>query len=143
MGKRRNAITLAETKEGFMTLCKQYEHMGKLMTLLAKTLKHPIFAPSSAPAVFNRINQQYEETGEQLKEIGIGLDALGGKPVTESSQQKKDRKKKELKQMSDDEKEKDNEDVVEEMKDTHEGQKFVSNIQPDDNDIGRTKEGKE
>jgi len=87
--KKRNEITgqnlvkLTQIKDGFFIMCQQYEHMGKLLKLQSKTLTHPIFAPSSAPECLKRILEQYVEMGEQLKEIGRGLDSLGGKPVLE------------------------------------------------------------
>jgi hypothetical protein len=125
-------VRLVQTKESFYKLCEQYEHMGKLLKLQAKTMKHPIFKPTSAPACLMRMIEQHDQFGEQLKEIGMGLDAMGGKPVLEAEE----------KMVVVDIEEEVLEKTIKDMKDTHKNTKFVSNI-PSDDELGKTKEGDE
>ena len=70
-------LILAETKEGFLTLCKQYVRLGAYLKQWVRETPHPV-----TNKVKNSV-KQYMEMGEQLKYIGAGLDALGGDPVLE------------------------------------------------------------
>lgn len=112
----QNLVILTQVKEGFLNICKQFDLMGQLLKLEAKTLSHPIFTPTSAPVVLGRILGQYQEIGEQLKHIGKGLDAMGGKPISEPLPKfTKPKMKKEIKE------------TIEKSVHT-----FVSNIQPEE-----------
>ena len=76
-----NLELVANCKEHFLTLCKMYEHMGILHKLQAKAMKHPLIARSTVPQTQGRIVEQYQEMGEEMKNIGELLDLMGGKPV--------------------------------------------------------------
>jgi len=76
-----NLQALAECKEHFLSLCKMYDHSGKLHLLHSKELQHPQFARTSLPQTHQRLLDQYAEIGEELKNIGTILDLLGGSPV--------------------------------------------------------------
>ncbi len=97
-----DVLALLKTKDGFLNLCQQYQHMGQLLGLLAKVLTHPMFSKTSAPAALQRILEQYQHMGEQLKEIGTDLDSIGGKPVLQPAEEKpkKETKKKSKKSSS-------------------------------------------
>lgn len=76
-------IMLRNTKDTFLLLCEQYENLGKLINAQSQIIGHPIFKESNAPVCMIRVLKQYQEMGEQLKEVGKGLDILGGEPVLE------------------------------------------------------------
>lgn len=69
---------------GFLNLCMQYEQMGRLLKLQSKILSHPLFSKSTAPAVMEKMLEQYYHMGQQLKVIGVGLDAIGASPPPDS-----------------------------------------------------------
>jgi len=93
MSKRKKAGTpfnnlqaLAECKEHFMSLCKMYDHMGKLFALQARAMTHPMVKRTSIPQTQLRIVEQFNEVGEEMKNIGAFLDLLGGKPVMKAEE---------------------------------------------------------
>jgi len=74
-------LSLESTKRNWLLLCQQYAAMGQLLALMGKALSHPLFNKSMCPEVFNRILDQYQEIGEQMKVTGTDLDSIGGEPV--------------------------------------------------------------
>ena len=123
--KGKTLTKLIQVKDAFLHICKQYDHMGSLIRLQAKSMKHPIFSKTTAPACHQRIIEQYQEMGEQLKDIGRGLDDMGGKPVLENLKEKKINELKEMKKLDEDE-----EPEIEIKDGFAKNKTFVSNIQP-------------
>ena len=138
MGKKldgKKLELLEATKDGFMIACKQYSRLGNLMVTHAKVVGHPAFKMSGATESFAGIIDQHAELGEQMKQIGEGLDSLGGKPVLEDPKKKKIRELNEMKKLDEGkDEEPSDEEVAEKMKETHDNMKFVSNIKPDEKD---------
>ena len=92
-----NLEAITNCKEHFLSLCKMYEHLGKLLALQFKALTHPMFAKSVVHQTQARMAEQYNEIGEELKNVGTYLDLTGGKSVMkaeESEPKKKTIKKK-------------------------------------------------
>ena len=77
---------LTDAKEHFLSLCKMYEHMGKLFKIHSKELSHPMFVRTSVPQTNGRLLDQFYEIGEEMKNIGILLDMAGGKPVMKAEE---------------------------------------------------------
>jgi hypothetical protein len=84
-----NLEALRDAKEHFLSLCKMYERMGKLFALQSKAMTHPIFKTSTVPQVHGRLLEQYQEVGEELKNLGTYLDLCGGKPVLKKEEPEK------------------------------------------------------
>lgn len=74
-------ILLESIKRDFLHLCKQFSVMGNQTKMVARILSHPSFKNSGAREAFQKILDQHFEMGEQLKELGAGLDDMGGKSV--------------------------------------------------------------
>jgi len=113
MAERITGLTLVkleQIKEAFYNLCKQYEHMGKLLAIEAKALTHQQFSKTPIPAMCARVTEQFVEMTEQFTFVGQGLDDLGGKRLYS---EKKSYPKSEVNVKSGNEKE------------------FVSNIKPE------------
>jgi hypothetical protein len=76
-----SAHDLEETKKAFLLLATMYAQMGKYLNLTAKGLATSVLVDQSAPDALKLTLGQYHEMGEQMKSVGMGLDALGGAPV--------------------------------------------------------------
>lgn len=80
-----NAVhNLKETKDSFFVLCTQYAQLGKYLNLHAKAVATSIMTGGEAAQTLQVMIAQHQEMGEQMKNLGRGLDSLGGKPVLEA-----------------------------------------------------------
>ena len=70
---KQDRVKLKYLKANFLLLTKQYSQMGKLIRALAQD-------PGSKD-LLAKVGLQYHEIGEQLKNVGLGLDDLGGEPM--------------------------------------------------------------
>ena len=109
-------------KEGFLNMCEQYERTGKLYALLAEPISDPSFISTGAQGILNNIILQNNEIGESLKEIGLGLDLLGRKPIMQDPNVKKT-------DVEEDEEE--TKKIVVDIKTVEDGYTFISNIAPE------------
>jgi len=76
-----NLEVFTNAKGHFLSLCEMYEHMGKLINLQAQNLRHAKFSKTTAPTIGLKMTEQYNEMGEELKNIGAYLDLMPGKNV--------------------------------------------------------------
>jgi len=94
-----NMEVVANCKEHFLNLTKMYSRLGSLFASQAKSLSHPLFQSTCVPKDHIIMLGQFNEMGEELKNVGNYLDLMGGKPVmreeTETPEQKKAREVKE------------------------------------------------
>lgn len=59
----------------FFVLCRQYEYIGKLISLMAKLLAVRKPSRENMLKALQRMAEQYKEIGEQLKTIGVLVDS--------------------------------------------------------------------
>ncbi len=76
----RNTKVVQQVKDSFLTLCAQYERLGQLLALQAHALPDTPQCQPAAQALKLELSQ-YQEMGEEMKQLGKGLDLLGGKSV--------------------------------------------------------------
>jgi len=70
------------TKKNFLVICQQYNSLGQLLQM---------FAADPNNETFQRLHQQFQFIGEQLKPLGTSLDALGGAPVLAPLEKKEEK----------------------------------------------------
>lgn len=113
-----NLEALTNCKEHFLNLTKMYSRLGHLFKTQASSLSHPLFQSTCVPKDHLIMLNQFNEMGEELKNVGNYLDLLGGKPVMREAEETPEEKK------------------AREVKEGMEGKKiekereFVSNIAP-------------
>ena len=76
-----NLEVATNAKAHFLSLCKMYEHMGKLFAVQSKAMTHPKFKQTPVPQTHCRVLEQYKEMGEEMISIGTYLDFMPGKRV--------------------------------------------------------------
>lgn len=69
-------VTMDAAVEDYVTLCRQYKQMGRLFARHAKALAKSKKSKKEVESSFAALLDQFQEMGEQLKLIGIGLKAL-------------------------------------------------------------------
>lgn len=87
-----NLEVVTECKEHFLALCLQYDCMGRQFAGIAKVVGHPQFKTTVLPVEFHKILSQYQEMGQEMKNIGTLLDFMSGKKVMKAEEPEKEPK---------------------------------------------------
>lgn len=72
--RRENPPAEGPLQQFFFVLCRQYEYIGKLISLMANLLAVRKPSRENMLKALQRMAEQYKEIGEQLKTIGVLVD---------------------------------------------------------------------
>jgi len=78
------AAKAVSIKKSFLLLCQQYDQLGKYIRVEAEALRRG--DADTAAKARECFHNQFQEVGEQLKNVGEAIDNLGGAPVFSSKE---------------------------------------------------------
>jgi len=72
---------LEAAKQGFFLMCKQYSQLGKMLMAHTESMKHTECQTTTFRMTLQGALHQFHEMGEQMKDLGACIDAMGGDPI--------------------------------------------------------------